>query len=298
MKTEWLLAVALLACATLASPAFGRGAVRPRKPLNLVATILPLQNLTLAVADGAPGVYVRQLVPIAAGCAHDYQLQPGDMKAIEKAKALIAVGAGYEPWLDKLAENYRAKLTIIRLDKNVERIPGDAEPHPFVSPKQGAAMALTLAEALAQLDPPNAARYAENGIAVSRRLRALHEEFAKVVQALPNKRVALATTMFSYLARDAGLETGPPLTDDEHHSLSAGEVAAIMKQLKKERPVIIFADRQVDPRTWNLFADEVRMPAITVETGMSGPTGPHAYVDTLAQMTHDLAQALVKGNAP
>jgi ABC-type Zn uptake system ZnuABC Zn-binding protein ZnuA len=296
-----LLTAVLLACAMLAAPACDkRPAAPPADPgaLNLMATILPMQNLTLAIAAGVPGVHVRQLVPIAAGCPHDYQLEPGDLKALENAKALIAVGAGYEPFLDKLADNYRGRLTIVRLDKNVERIAGDREPHPFVSPKQAAAMALTLAEALAQLDPPHAARYLENGIAAATKLQAIQDEFAKAVQALPNKRVAMATTTFAYLVRDAGLETGPALTNDEHHGLSAGEVAAIMARLKAQKPAAILADLQVDPRTPRMFAEEIGVPVATVEVGMSGPTGPQAFVDDLTLMTRTVANALAKGNAP
>jgi len=294
--------IALLAVATLLATACGECTTAPRTPppnaasLNLMATILPMKNLTLAVAEGVSGVQVRQLVPVAAGCAHDYQLEPGDMKALEHAKALVAVGAGYEPWLDKLAENYRGQLTIIRLDKNVERIPGDAEPHPFASPKQAATMARTLGDALAALDPPHAATYRDNAARTAAALLAIDAELRQAVQALPNKRVVLATTTLSYFARDAGLTTGPALTDDEHHSFSAGEVAAIMRRLKAEKPAAILADKQVDPRTPRMFAEEIGAPTITVEIGLTGAAGPQAFVETLRKLAQDVVAGL-KGNA-
>jgi ABC-type Zn uptake system ZnuABC Zn-binding protein ZnuA len=291
-----LIVIALLTFAC--KPAEQAAPPAAGKTLNIMTTVLPMQNLTLAVTKGAANVQVRQLLPAAGGCPHDYALQPGDLKALENSQVLVAVGLGYEPFLDKLATNYQGRLTIVRAGEGVELIRkgggGDTEAaeHPFVSPKQAATMAINLAEALAARDPSHAALYRANAAKLKDELLAIHEELARFVAGLSNKRVAVATTVLAYLVRDLGLEQAAVLTGGEHHDLGPGEIAGIIASVKKAPPAAILADEEVDPRVSRMVAGEAGLKMITLKVGLSGAAGPDAFAATLRQMAADLIAGL------
>lgn len=276
--------------------------------LNIMTTVLPMQNLTLAVTRGATNVSVRQLVQSAAGCPHDYILQPGDLKALEGSQLLIGVGLGYEPFLDKLADNYRNRLTVARIGEGIEAIRvgtsnehdrhaehadhergdhphGDATgaDHPFASPKQAATMALNLAAALATRDPGNAAIYRANAARLKSELLAIHHDLARFVAGLANKRVAIASAVLAYLVRDVGLEPVAVLSGGAHRELSAGEIAKIIARLKKTPPAAILVDEPLDPRVARMIAGEVGVKTVSLDVGLTGATSPDAFAATFGQ---------------
>jgi ABC-type Zn uptake system ZnuABC Zn-binding protein ZnuA len=268
-----------------------------------------VHNLALAVTQGATNVSVRQLVPSSAGCPHDYILQPRDLKALEHSQLLIGVGLGYEPFLDKLADNYKSRLTIARIGEGVELIRADpsAEPdeagghhhgdstgaeHPFVSPKQAATMASNLAAALAARDAANAALYRANAARLKRELLAIHDDLARFVAGLPNKRVGIASSVLAYLVRDVGFDRVAVLSGGDHRELSAGEIAKLIWRLKQTPPAAILIDKPLDPRVARMIAGEVGAKTISLEVGLSGTASPEAFVATLTQMAADLKGGL------
>jgi ABC-type Zn uptake system ZnuABC Zn-binding protein ZnuA len=301
-----------LACSTTDTPESRARA--ERHTLNIMTTVLPMQNLTLAVTRGATNVSVRQLVPSAAGCPHDYILQPGDLKALENSQLLVGVGLGYEPFLDKISDNYNNRLTIARIGEGVEVIGANASAehnghgerergehrqddatgaeHPFASPKQAATMAFNLAAALAARDRTNSALYRANAARLKDELFAIHGDLTRFVAGLANKRVAIASTVLAYLVRDIGFVQAEVLSGGEHRELSAGQIAQIIARLKKTTPAAILIDKSLDPRVVQMIANETGAKTISLEVGLSGATSPDAFVATLRQMAADLKAGL------
>ena len=67
---------------------------------TVVTSFYPIWLLALNLADGVPGLEVRNLAAPDTGCLHDYQLQTGDMKTLAEADLFLVNGAGMESYLD------------------------------------------------------------------------------------------------------------------------------------------------------------------------------------------------------
>ncbi|NLH48966.1 MAG: zinc ABC transporter substrate-binding protein [Myxococcales bacterium] len=290
------------------------------KPWRVVATVLPLENLVMAVTQGAAEVEVQGLLPPAGGCPHDYSLTPGDLKKLEAADALVVVGLDYEPFLGKLAENFGNRLPVIVASDGVEVLaapadadeeekadhPGEAEhhhgehehhhgevnDHPFVSPKQAALMARTVAVRLAQLNPENAAVYTANAEKLAGELTGIQTDLAAFVATLPNKQVVVVDPIFGYLLRDIGLETAAVLVPHHQGALSAGTLSRLSRKFQRQVPAVVLNESQFDARVAQTFAAEIKAKAATISTPFDTAPGPAAFVEQMRKMAGELKAAL------
>jgi ABC-type Zn uptake system ZnuABC Zn-binding protein ZnuA len=94
------------------------------------------------------------------------------------------------------------------------------------------------------------------------------------------------------LLRDAGFAEPVVLTGGEaHEDLSAGEVAALIAELKKTRPAAVLVEKQSDPRVARMVAQEIGAPLVTLDVGLGGPAGPDAFLGTMQRLAVDLQSA-------
>ena len=122
-----LLAFSLAPCAVLPSVARAAG-------LKVLAATYPAWILAREVAAGVPGIETDLLVQAQAGCPHDYMLAPRDLMKIGSAGVLVAVGKGFEPFLQDVAREFPS-LPVLELGAGVPRleldpaVPGEQDRH-------------------------------------------------------------------------------------------------------------------------------------------------------------------------
>ena len=172
----------LAALLALASPGFAKDR------LEVVTTTTDLRSLTEAV--GGERVTVVSLVPPNMD-AEEYQPKPQDVVRLKHARLLVRVGLDYDLWLDRLlAQAGRpeigrggpgyvdASFAIAVLElRGMSVGPGDGHahgsgnPHYWLDPKNAEIITATILEALARIDPANAAEYEANRQAFLARLQ-------------------------------------------------------------------------------------------------------------------------------
>ena len=86
-----------IACLVLLASTLTMGAA----PFRIVTSFYPIYITILNVAKNVPGVQVVNLTPPFAGCLHDYQLAPRDMKILAGADVFVINGAGMESFHDE-----------------------------------------------------------------------------------------------------------------------------------------------------------------------------------------------------
>ena len=109
-----LLAFSLAPCAVPPSLAKAAG-------LKILAATYPAWLLAREVAGSVPGIGIDLLVQAQAGCPHDYMLAPRDLMKIGSAGVLVAVGKGFEPFLQDVAREF-PKLPVLELGAGVPRL--------------------------------------------------------------------------------------------------------------------------------------------------------------------------------
>ncbi len=145
---------------------------------------------SLAEAVGGERIAAVSLVPPNMD-AEDYQPKPQDVLRLKRARMLVRVGLDYDLWVDRLLAQagkpeigrggpgyVDASFAIAVLElRGMSVGPGDGHahgsgnPHYWLDPKNAEIITGTILEALARIDPANAASYEANRLAFLARCR-------------------------------------------------------------------------------------------------------------------------------
>ena len=140
------------------------GVASAAEPVRIVAA----ENFygDLARQIGGAHVQVTSILTNPDQDPHLFEASPSTAEAVATAAIVIANGADYDPWMQKLLG---ASKTAGRQEIDVGALIGakpGANPHLWYAPANMKAAARALTEALAAADPPHAADYAASAAPV------------------------------------------------------------------------------------------------------------------------------------
>lgn len=84
-----------------------------RKQLTVLCSFFPMYLFTRNVVGDLPDVRVELMVPAKAGCPHDYDLKPTDLKKIADADVFVMNGAHLEEFTDEEIKRQRPSIHVI-----------------------------------------------------------------------------------------------------------------------------------------------------------------------------------------
>ena len=216
--TSFVLRAALVAaCIGPASPGLAQ------ERIHVVTTTSDLRSLIETV--GGERIAAVSLVPPNMD-PEDYQPRPQDVLRLKKARLLVRVGLDYDLWADRLLAQagnpgisrggpgyVDASLAIAVLElRGMSVGPGDGHahgsgnPHYWLDPRNAEIVTGTILEALARIDPDNAARYEANRMAFLDRLRAKLTEWESKLTPLRTMPMVAFHNSWPYFARRFRLE--------------------------------------------------------------------------------------------
>jgi ABC-type Zn uptake system ZnuABC Zn-binding protein ZnuA len=297
------------------SPAAGDARV------TVVATTTQAADLARAV--GGARAEVVGLIPANAD-PHDYEVRPGDAKALADADLVIRSGGDVDDWLDSAIEGSGADVSELTLIDHVQTREGghahedeehageeehaegeeehEIDPHWWQDPRNAEAAVAEIERALSSADAEGAATYARNADAYTAKLTALDRAVAKCVQQIPAAQRKLVTThdALGYYAARYGLEVVgaviPSLSTQAQ--ASAGEVDELVQTIEREHVKAIFAESSVNPDLERLIADQSGATigkALWADTlGPKGSDGD-TYLKSIASNTRAIASGLTGG---
>src|SRR5260221_2656166 len=265
------------------------------------------QPVTIVAAENFYGDVARQLAgPDATVTSilsnpdddpHTFEASPSVARAIADARIVIANGADYDPWMEKLPgagqSTNRISIDVAHL---VGRKSGD-NPHLWYDPATMPAFAKALAAALATADPAHQAAYAQRLQAVLASLKPIAAKAARLRQKHAGTPVTATEPVFGYMATALGLTMRNDrfqlavMNDTEP---SATDVAAFEDDLRKHRvKLLIYNSQATDDSAKRLLeiARRSKVPVIGVtETEPPGKT----YQDWMQGQLDALDDALAK----
>ena len=162
---------------------------------------------------------------------------------------------------------------------------GSCDPHVWMNPQNVMLWALTIRDALTELDPANAEIYAQNAAAYIATLSELDSEIGAKVDAIPPENRVLVTNHDSlgyfaahYEFRVVGvvIPGGSTLAEP-----SAQDVVALIETISEQRAPAVFAETTINPDLAQQIADESGAALYTLYSGsLSDDDGPAStYVD-------------------
>ncbi|MBR4423962.1 MAG: zinc ABC transporter substrate-binding protein [Mailhella sp.] len=287
-------ALLLLLCLSFCLPAPAQCAER-----QIFASVYPVWLLLRQVAGGVPGVRVGLVLSAGTGCPHDFALAPQDRMALARADVLVINGLGLEPFPgggDAMRRLLKPGARVVDASQGVAGLlpsswteesaqamhdghghdrdshrHGRWNPHIFAAPSMMAAMALSLGEQLAALDPANAALIRGNARLCHSRLTDLARECAETGSRVAGRHILAQHDIFSYLARDMGLVIDGFLQAEEGAAPSAHDLLDLARLMRSQGTAAVITEPQYPGRSGTVLAREVGVPCLEIDPVASGP---------------------------
>ena len=284
----FLLAGILASCSGTAAP-------------DILATSTILADITRNVAGER--LTVGSLVPIGAD-PHAYQPTPQDAVRLEKSKALVVNGAGYETFLEAMLANADGQRTLIEASTslNLREDPdgehGGGDPHLWLDPNNVIVYVENICAGLMQLDPAGAETYQSNADAYITQLEELDAWInGQIAQVAPARRLLVTNhEAFGYFAERYGFTVVGTVIESfsSDASPSAQQMTALVDQIRLYEAPAIFLDASDNPALAEQIASETGVNVVTdlhVESLTEGaPAG--TYIDMMKYNVTRMIEAL------
>lgn len=255
----------LLAAALLLSPLLAQA------KLPVVASF----SIVADVAREVGGERV-DVVPLVAPDqdAHVFQPAPADVKKLAAAKVFVVNGLGFEGWMTRLSKSAGFKGMTITAAGKVKPLAmaghdehghkghdhdhGKVDPHAWHNPQNVALYADAMADGFAKADPEGATYYRQRAQAYKARLTELDGWAAKSLAAVPTERRKVLTShdAFAYLGARYKVRFMAPQGVSTDAEASAKGVAALIRQVKREKVTAVFFENMADRRLLDQLSRE------------------------------------------
>jgi ABC-type Zn uptake system ZnuABC Zn-binding protein ZnuA len=296
-----LIAVLLV----LASPAYAQDRIQ------IVTTTTDLRSLTEAV--GGERVAAVSLVPANMN-PEDYQPKPQDVLRLKNARMLVRAGLDYDLWVDRpLAQAGKPEIrrggpayvdasfgiAVLEL-RGMSVGPGDGHahgsgnPHYWLDPKNAEIITGTILEALARIDPANAASYEANRSAFLARLRVKLTEWEAKLAPLQGMPIVAYHNSWPYFARRFRLdfvgfiETKPGVPPSPSH------LAGIVKTMRERGVRIVVREPQEPERDVAFVASKTGALIVKLATSVGALPRTDDYVSLFDANIEALTSAAAK----
>lgn len=310
--------VMLAAAGLWLSAAFG--AAQAAEPLPVVASFSILGDIVQEV--GGADVKVSTLVGLD-GDAHEYEPTPADAKKLAAAKVLFVNGLDFEAWLPRLvkASGFAGPTVVASQGVTPRKFAGhgdehddkdhdhghahdhgghhhhDADPHAWQNLANGVIYARNVADGLAAADPAHADAYRKRADAYIARVQAADAAVRKTFAAIPAERRKVVTShdAFGYFGDAYGVSFIAAMGISTEAEPSAGDVARIIEQVKRDKVPAVFIENISSPRLVRQIARETgaKVGGTLYSDALSKPGQPGAtYLEMFEWNVRQLAAAL------
>jgi ABC-type Zn uptake system ZnuABC Zn-binding protein ZnuA len=283
----------------------GTGASRPGT-LAVTATTTQVADLVRAV--GGPSVDVHQILQPNSD-PHEYEVRPGDVRAIAESKLVIASGGDVDAWLGEATDAAGAAARVTTLIDHVRTQTGseagqrgDTDPHWWQDPRNGVRAVAAIRDALTAADPRHAPGFRRRATAYTRRVERLDRAIASCWKRVAPAQRRLVTThdALGYYAHRYGIQViGAVIPSlSTAGAPSAGGLARLVAAIRYAHVKAIFAERSVNAKVEQAIASEtgavVGRPLWADSLGPAGSDGA-TYLASLASNTRALVGGLTGG---
>lgn len=301
-----------LLCSMLA----GQQAFADETRIPVTASFSILGDLVKQV--GQSHVQVSTLVG-PNGDAHVFQPSPQDSIKLTQSKLFVVNGLGFEGWMDRLvtASHYKGKvltasegikprqLTEAEEEHEAEEHHEEAhhhdhgafDPHAWHSIPNTVAYVQNIAKGLSQIDPEHQKEYQQNAQQYIEQLQELDVSLIKKFSAIPTDKRKMITShdAFGYLSARYHITILAPQGMSTESEASAKDVAAMIKQIRKENIKALFVENISDPRLIQQLSREtgVQPGKELYSDALSASDGPAStYLDMMRYNTRQILSAL------
>ncbi|MBI1208436.1 MAG: metal ABC transporter substrate-binding protein [Azospirillum sp.] len=291
----WLFLASLLA---LAAPATAV------QPVPVVASFSILGDIVHEI--GGDAIAVTTVVG-PEGDAHVFEPSPADVRRIAAARLVVENGLGLEPWLARLLQAAGYHGPVVVAAAGIRTIAGDEaehgrDPHVWQDAGNVGHMVDVILPALVALVPDQGEALRARATAFKAELAGLDREIRAALEKIPplHRRIVTSHDAFGYYGHAYGVTFLAPAGRSTEAEASAGDVARLIRQIRKDRITAVFVESIANPVLIEQISRETkaRIGGRVFSDALSGADGPAtSYLAMMRHNTRLFAEAL-GGTAP
>lgn len=243
--------------------------------LKIVASIVPLYNITAAIAGDKADIV--SMVPPGSS-PHTFSPKPSQLKAMADADLFIQVGSGMEFWADKLikaADN--KKLKILTITEGLKLLAGDSDepvdksgrragnPHVWLDPMITKDFSKRICAQLSEQDPADAEYFAANYKNFALKLDGLDKYFSIETKKFTLKEIISFHPAWIYFETRYGLKEAGVIEAVPGKEPTPRDLENIITQIKKYGIRTIFAEPQLPRKAADVIAKEAGVNVLIID---------------------------------
>jgi zinc transport system substrate-binding protein len=286
----------------------GLAAISPStSKIPVAASILPLGDFCKKIGGGEVEVHV--LVPPGAS-PHVFEPSPTAVAQATSAKVFVYVGAGLDPWAERLLQAQRTPgqavveavagiplINDVKEHGHEKPAAGEPEkagrhhheagnPHVWLDPMLAQDICRRIAQAMIQVDPAHKQVYEDNLAQYISQLEDLDRDIKKSVGRFRQRQYVSFHPAYAYFSRRYGLREVVVIEAAPGREPSPGHLQRIIAAIRRTGVKAVFAEPQLSPRVAEVIAQEAGVKVLLLDPlGGRPPYGS----DYIKLMRHNLA---------
>jgi zinc/manganese transport system substrate-binding protein len=238
------------------------------------------------------------------GDVHVYVPAPGNVKTVALADIVFVNGLGLEGWLDRLIASSATRAPVVVTSRGI--VPrnglraqdyGARDPHAWQSVANAKIYVGNIRDGLIAADPHGEKTYEANATVYLAKLNDLDAEIKTAIESVPaaRRKAITAHDAFGYFGDAYGVEFIAPEGLSTEAEPSAGGVARLIDQIRRQKIPAVFMENVTDPRLAQRIAEETgaKIGGTLYSDALSPPNGPAAtYIDMMRSNLRELTSAL------
>lgn len=285
-------------------------------PPNVLASTRPIHSIVSAVMSGTGA---PELLISGSASPHAYALKPSDARKLENAKIVFWVGPELETFLQNPLRTLAASARVHalsdtpglislpiregglwdvhehdRLEKNgLEHAAMD--PHFWLDPRNGAAMARSIAEILAQADPERAELYRDNAGGFATRMAELDAQLTRRIEPARSQDYIVFHDAYQYFEARYGLSPIGSVSVASDRPAGTRRIVEIRNRIREAQVKCVFSPPQFSPRLIATLTENAGTRSAELDDlGTDITAGAGLYEALLVRMADDFLSCLAR----
>ena len=292
---------------------------------KVVVSIKPVHSLVSAIMNG---VDEPALIMEGAQSPHTFSLQPSSAKSLQNADLVFWVGPLLETALTKPLTSIASKATKVGLMKSsgIQQLPfgeeghshehdghehdehghdddkkesdehhpkhaGNFDPHIWLDPENGKAMAVAIAKTLIEADGQNREIYERNLAELTAKLDTLSANISEKLQTYRNSRFVVFHAAYGHFEKRFGLKAPVVIGHNPEVAPGARRLREIQAEIARRKVKCVFSEPQFNPAFMRaLESDSSVQMGVLDPLGQAFDAGPDHYFQTLNALADSLVE--------
>lgn len=262
-----ILALIMVIVAFIAGKAIPEGEIDTNTLVVSASFYIPAH---FAEKVGGQHVTVRSFTPVGAE-PHDYEPTPRDMARISSSDVFFFVGAGLEPWAERIyADLEHSGVAVVEFSELIDTRElaggeeesshghehGAVDPHIWLDPQNSIRMVEIIADMFVQLDPEHKADFMANAERYVSELELLDERFREGLSDCARRDILVSHAAFGYLTNRYGLHMYSIAGLSPDQEPSPQEIARLATFASEHNLTHVFFETLVSPKIAQTIAQE------------------------------------------